>query len=672
MLFRSISPNTDVKTHTQLTATYSESEAVSFQWQKNGNNIGTASTTNPNTYTPTEEGSYTVIVSLAGYNSKSATVTVTTADLAGSITISPNNENGNVVTINTQLSAAYSGSEAVSFQWHKDDNDIGTASTTNPNTYAPTEAGSYTVTVSATGYNPKTSDPVTVVTLTGITALYNGTATIDYTTPIEDLKTDLTVTAQYSDDTSIPVTDYELSGTLTANTSAITVTWEDETTTFTVTSFAVFTDVAAMTAFLSSQDSNTAATAYNIRLNVATLPWSSSGQALTAFSSKYVNLDLSGSTLTTIGSSAFSNNSRLTGITIPEGVTSIGNSAFSGCSYLSSVTIAEGVTSIGDSAFYNCSSLTSITIPASVTTFANGSSTTGVFRSCTGLTSITFASGSQLTTIGDYMFNGCNRLTGITIPNSVKTIGSYAFIGCTRLTSVTFASDSQLTTIGGYVFENCTGLASVTIPNSVTSIGSSAFNGCTGLTGITFAPGSQLTTISNGTFNGCNRLTSVTIPEGVTSIGNSAFNGCTRLASVTIPASVTSIGSSAFRDCTSLTGITIPNSVTSIGSSTFNGCTGLTGITIPNSVTTIGEYAFNGCTRLASVTIPEGVTSIGDRAFNDCTGLVSVTFAGTIASGSFSSTATFPGDLRTKYLDASGGIGTYTRPSSSSTTWTKS
>ena len=153
-----IEPSTGVTIGTELTATYSGDEEVSFQWQKDGINIGTASTENPNTYTPLEDGSYTVIVSLEGHNSKSATVTIITADLSGNITITPNTD----VNIGTLLTATYSGDEAVSFQWKKDGVDVGTASTTNPNTYTPTEDGSYTVTVSAEGFKPKTSDPVTV------------------------------------------------------------------------------------------------------------------------------------------------------------------------------------------------------------------------------------------------------------------------------------------------------------------------------------------------------------------------------------------------------------------------------------------------------------------------------------------------------------------------------
>jgi len=155
-----------------------------------------------------------------------------------------------------------------------------------------------------------------------------------------------------------------------------------------------------------------------------------------------------------------------------------------------------------------------------------------------------------------------------------------------------------------------------------------------------------------------------------TSIGSAAFQSCTKLTSVTIPSTVTSIGNMAFQGCTSLTNITIPSGVTSIGIQAFYECTSLASVTIPSTVTSIGNLTFRSCTSLASVTIGSGVTSIGDTAFYECTSLTSVTFQGTIASGSFSTTVPFPGDLRDKYLAGGGGIGTYTRPSGGDT-WTK-
>ena len=217
----------------------------------------------------------------------------------------------------------------------------------------------------------------------------------------------------------------------------------------------------------------------------------------------------------------------------------------------------------------------------------------------------------KVTSIGNFAFYYCTKLTSVTIPNSVTSIGESAFKYCSYLTSVTIGN--SVTSIGESAFEFCSCLTSVTIPNSVTSIGNSAFANCSCFTSVTIP--NSVTSIGSSAFSRCSYLTSVTIPNSVTSIGDYAFYG-SGLTSVTIPNSVTSIGSSAFCSCSRLTSVTIGNSVTSIGESAFSGCSRLTSVTIPNSVTSIGYAAFYGCSRLTSVTIPNSVTSIGGSAFD--------------------------------------------------------
>ncbi len=125
-------------------------------------------------------------------------------------------------------------------------------------------------------------------------------------------------------------------------------------------------------------------------------------------------------------------------------------------------------------------------------------------------------------------------------------------------------------------FKNRYKITSVDIPNSITSIGIYAFDGCRGLTNITIPD--SVTVISWGTFSGCTGLISITIPDSVTRIDYSAFSGCTGLTSITIPDSVTWILIGTFSGCTGLISITIPDSVTEIGNHAFRRCTGLTEI----------------------------------------------------------------------------------------------
>ena len=351
--------------------------------------------------------------------------------------------------------------------------------------------------------------------------------------------------------------------------------------------------------------------------------------------------------VTSIEGLAFEGCSSLTSITIPESVTWIGDGVFHGCSSLTSVTILGSVTSIEDSAFYGCSSLNSITILGSVTSIGRWA-----FYGCSGLTSVTLPEG--VTSIEGLAFEGCSNLSSINIPGSVTSIETRAFDGCSSLTFITVADgntvyDSRegcnaiietnsntliqgcsttvipesVTSIGSFAFYGCSGLASIAVPESVTSIGSYAFEGCSGLTSITIPEG--VTSIEWHTFYDCSSLTSVTIPEGVTSIGRSAFSGCNSLTSITIPGSVTSIESGVFYGCSGLTSVTIPKGVTSIEDGVFSGCNSLSSITIPEGVTSIGNYAFEGCSGLTSVTIPKGVTSIEDGVFSGCNSLTSVT-----------------------------------------------
>ncbi len=195
---------------------------------------------------------------------------------------------------------------------------------------------------------------------------------------------------------------------------------------------------------------------------------------------------------------------------------------------------------------------------------------------------------------------GCNGLISLTIPNSVTSIGSYAFARCSGLTNVSIPN--SVTSIGSYAFARCSGLTNVSIPNSVTSIETYAFSG-SGLTNVTIPY--SITTINDYVFSGCTNLINVKLPKTLKSIGNYAFSGCSSLASVTIPNSVTTIGNYAF-SASGLTNITIPNSVTTIGYSAFRYCTGLKSATITSHLTSLGDYAFSGCSALSSFTcMPE-------------------------------------------------------------------
>ena len=184
-----------------------------------------------------------------------------------------------------------------------------------------------------------------------------------------------------------------------------------------------------------------------------------------------------------------------------------------------------------------------------------------------------------------------------------------------------------VTAIGNSAFSERYYLSNVTIPQSVKSIGSEAFYRCTAMESLTIKDAA--TSIGKGAFRGCDWLTTVKLGEHITTIGDDAFLDCERLDNVTIPDSVTSIGDSAFARCYQLKTLKLGKNIETIGDDHFVGvidgvffyCTNLSKIIIPEKVKTIERNTFVGCSNLESITLPAGLTSFKDSLENypaDC------------------------------------------------------
>lgn len=282
------------------------------------------------------------------------------------------------------------------------------------------------------------------------------------------------------------------------------------------------------------------------------------------------------------------------------------------------------VIGIADNAFASCSQISVINIPETVTTIGHYA-----FREGAGLTSVNLP--NTVKSIGDGAFNGCENLESITLPNSITTIEGGTFWGCANLKSVSIPASVK--TIGYHAFWGCKSLKHLSIPSSVVEISggdSGPFYFCESLESIVVEAGNPvydsrencnaiIETATNTLVAGCKNTV---LPSSVTKLAWGAFFGCAGLTSFTIPNTVLEINS-PFGECDNLSTLIV--NAPKISDYAFSGLTGLSQLTIGESVEYIGNRTFRGCQSLTSVVIPSNVAHIGNNAFSS-TGITTVEF----------------------------------------------
>ena len=212
-----------------------------------------------------------------------------------------------------------------------------------------------------------------------------------------------------------------------------------------------------------------------------------------------------------------------------------------------------------------------------------------------------------VTGIGNYAFYGRSALANVTIPQGITSIGDSAFLDCDTLISATIEEGVPT---GTNMFNGCDNLATVKLPESLTTIATGSFASCPALNHVTIPD--NVTTIGTSAFSLCNGLSDITLGRGLTTIGDFAFKNCDSLETIQLPSNLKKIGEEAFRECDILKSITLPDSVTDIGEAAFSTCPELESITIPENVTTIKSGTFDYCSKLTSITLPAGLTSFQD------------------------------------------------------------
>ncbi len=415
--------------------------------------------------------------------------------------------------------------------------------------------------------------------------------------------------------------------------------------------------------------------------------------------------------LATLAPHVFNDCIKLRTIEIPWGVTSIQANAFIGCTSLDNVTFrGETPPSVDSAAFVGCRNLATIYVPydsmaayrrvpqlapyvieaieleytisgnnATITRYSGTAQTVDFPSSINGYPVTAIGNG----TVG--VITNAQTITGIGIPNNLKTINDSAFEGCTNLVDVKIPSG--VTFIGGRAFYGCASLSDAEIPSTVAEIGENAFGVCTNISHVTFFRANP-PSIGANIFNGCRNLMTIYVPPSsmanyrsipqfapyevkaiefdytvsgnvatitkykgtesvvefpsqingytVKKIGDASFTNMGRMISnaqavtrIVIPDSVDTVHAGAFAGCSNLQTVRLSNNMTRIGYETFRSCRSLVDIDIPDKIKIIGTYAFLGCESLEELDTNQ-VDSIELGAFASCTRLVSVRFSGAL------------------------------------------
>lgn len=332
---------------------------------------------------------------------------------------------------------------------------------------------------------------------------------------------------------------------------------------------------------------------------------------------------------------------------------------------IKSVSLSDEITSIGDYAFYTCSGLTSITIPESVTNVGEGA-----FSGCSGLTNVFYSgdlagwckldfyntlytSSNPLNYADNLYINGVLLEGNIEIPETVTVINNYVFSSYGRITSITFPR--SITSVGFRAFYDCSNIETtyycgtydewknVTVGNDndylINNIvyeygtdNANYGNGSCGdgltwkidLDGNLIVEGSgavpNYSESSTPWYNLRDKIKTVIIPEGVTNIGASAFSGCTNIEKFTVDENNTAFTSDEY-------GVLYNSEKTKLIKYPANSTN--TEYTVPESVESIRPKAFEQAKYLTSVTLNTGITEICDSAFIGCSNLVAANYYGT-------------------------------------------
>ncbi len=288
-------------------------------------------------------------------------------------------------------------------------------------------------------------------------------------------------------------------------------------------------------------------------------------------------------------------NTDVRSVVIPEGYRIMETGVFDGCEHLESVSIPSTMESIGNGAFKKCKKLAKIEVAE-----GNKSFWTDEY-------------GILYTSDRKFLIQAPGALEGdVTLPESLEVICDTAFNGCEKVTGVTMGP--KVKRIGKSAFSGCSSLSRIKIPASMSEISDYAFNGCASLPSIDADDGEHFVS-RGGLLYSKDMKTLVRAPGAIS-------------REVVLPDTVETIGQGAFQSCEKLSKVTMKG-VRTISNEAFKGCISLLSAPL-DGVESIGKYAFMGCVELDSVVVPDSVKSIGTWAFGECKSLKKASVPGNI------------------------------------------
>ena len=358
---------------------------------------------------------------------------------------------------------------------------------------------------------------------------------------------------------------------------------------------------------------------------------------------------IDGYLVTELGDDVFNYATNMTSITLPIGLEKIGARTFAFCSNLEwEVAFPLTLKSVGEKAFYGCGKITGKLEDIMNTKVIYGQ---GVFMKCSKLTGdiqiLMNMLGDQDTIIEDGLFNGFSGATGtLVIPARITSIGENAFYGCSGINKIVFESNTNLKNIGNSAFYQCTNMAGILdIPDSVETIGEYAFYEDKNITELNLS--NKLGKLGKYAFYNCDNISGTVVfpadlrvvedycfeydkkinqikfesvgDKGVNNIGVGVFEGNYKLSSIIFPNTLQSIGTHSFYSCYNIKKINFPQGLKKINYNAFEGCTNLEVLTWSKELNEIYSGAFKRCSNLKILPDMSKMNFIGQSAFEDCT-----------------------------------------------------